>query len=128
MTTISSQQIALFRSQLSDYSSAMQALEVIEDCEGDLEDATLSLAIQVGQQPDIDSEKWLKSLAKKCRAVICKPNIRQDLENKSYGNVIKELAQTLLIPEILGTPIIIYIVEEGIESFCKPLEGQFSNS
>ena len=128
MTSISTQKIALFRSKLSDYPEAMEALEVIEDCEGNLEDATLSLAIQVGQQPDIDNEQWLNTLAKKCRAVICKPNLRQDLENKSYANVIKELAKTPLIPEILATPVIIYVIEEGLDCFCQPLEGKFSNS
>jgi len=125
MTIISSQQIATFRSELSDYPEAMQALDVIEDCEGDLEDAAIAMAIRAGQQPQINNAEWLDSLARKCRAVICQPEFREDLLKGSYASVIKYLAQTPLLPEILATPVLMYVVNEGVNNFCEPLEGKF---
>ncbi|MGQ4649109.1 hypothetical protein [Lyngbya aestuarii] len=125
MTIISSQQIAKFRSDLSDYPEAMQALDVIEDCEGDLEDAAIAMAIRAGQQPQLNNAEWLDSLARKCRAVICQPEFREDLLNDSYASVIKYLAQTPLLPEILATPVLMYVVNEGVNNFCEPLEGKF---
>lgn len=39
MIILTSQEIAQFRSQLAEYSVALEALDRIENCEGDLEDA-----------------------------------------------------------------------------------------
>lgn len=125
MTIVNSQQIAQFRSELSNYPEAMQALDVIEDCEGDLEDAAISLAISVGQQPQINNAEWLESLVRKCRAVICQPEFREDLLNGSYASVVEYLAKTPLVPEILATPVLMYVVSQDVKSFCEPLDGQF---
>lgn len=48
MTKVTAQEIAQFRSQLAENSTVMEALDVIEDCDGDLEDATMTLAIRAG--------------------------------------------------------------------------------
>ena len=64
MVIITSQQIAQFRSQLAEYPEALKALDAIEDCEGNIEDAAISLAIQAGQEPNI-SENWLDGFAEK---------------------------------------------------------------
>ncbi|MGB7439462.1 MAG: hypothetical protein WA919_00205 [Coleofasciculaceae cyanobacterium] len=125
MTIVNSQQIAQFRSELSNYPEAMQALDAIEDCEGDLEDAAIALAIRAGQQPQINNAEWLDSLARKCRAVICQPEFREDLLKGSYASVIKYLAKTPLVPEILATPVLMYVVSQDVQIFCEPLDGQF---
>jgi hypothetical protein len=70
MVQITSQEIALFRSELAAYPEALKALDEIEDCEGDIEDAAISLALQVGQEPNT-SENWLDGVAKRCRVAIC---------------------------------------------------------
>ncbi|WLT39856.1 hypothetical protein NON20_11050 [Synechocystis sp. B12] len=75
MTTITSQAIARYRDQLAHCPEAMQALDTIEDCEGNLEDAALTLGIQVGQQPDRND--WLEGLAKRCRVAICEGVFRR---------------------------------------------------
>ena len=49
MVVITSQEIARFRSELAAYPEALKALDEIEDCEGNIEDAAISLAIQAGQ-------------------------------------------------------------------------------
>ncbi|HBL09884.1 MAG TPA: hypothetical protein DD379_00255 [Cyanobacteria bacterium UBA11162] len=125
MTIVTSQEIAQFRSQLANYTEAMVALDAIEDCEGDLEDAAIALAIRAGQQPQTDNADWLDALAKKCRAVICQPEFREDLLNGSYARVIEYLAGTPLLPPILAAPVLMYVVQHGVNSFCEPLDSQF---
>ncbi|NES22433.1 MAG: hypothetical protein F6K41_26825 [Symploca sp. SIO3E6] len=122
MTIVTSEEIAQFRSKLSSYPEAMKALDVIEDCEGDLEDAAISLAIQAGQQPQRDNSEWLDALARKCRAVICQKEFRQELLGGSYSSVFRYLLETPLLPKILVAPVLMYVASKGVNSFCEPLE------
>ena len=128
MTTVTSEQIAQFRAGLSNFPNAMKALDAIEDCEGDLEDAAIALAIRAGQQPQRDNAEWLDALARKCRAVICQKEFRQDLLNGSYAPMIRYLEETPMLPSILATPVLMYVVSKGMNSFCAPLDSQFSKS
>lgn len=125
MTTVTAQEIAQFRTELGNNPDAMKALNVIEDCEGDLEDAAMALAIRAGQQPQRDNAEWLDALARKCRAVICQKEFRQDLLNGSYAPMVRYLAETPLLPPILATPVLMYVVRQGVNDFCAPLDAQF---
>jgi hypothetical protein len=124
MTIVTSQEIAQFRSELANNLEAMKALDVIEDCEGDLEDAAIALAIRAGQQPQRDNAEWLDALARKCRAVICQKEFREDLLNGSFAPVIGYLAATPLLPGILATPVLMYVIRKGVNNFCAPLDSQ----
>ncbi|MBD1921314.1 hypothetical protein H6F77_09445 [Microcoleus sp. FACHB-831] len=122
MTQVTSAEIAQFRSQLADYPDALISLDVIEDCEGDLEDAAMVLAIRVGQQPDIANSVWLDSLAKKCRAVICQEEFRNDLVNGNFSGMMGHLAATKLCPALLVTPVLMYVFQQGVNKFCEPMD------
>lgn len=122
MTQVTSAEIAQFRSQLADYPDALISLDVIEDCEGDLEDAAMVLAIRVGQQPDIANSVWLDSLAKKCRAVICQEEFRNDLVNGNFAGMMGHLAATKLCPALLVTPVLMYVFQQGVNKFCEPID------
>jgi hypothetical protein len=125
MTIVTSQEIAQFRSELANNSQAMKALDVIEDCEGDLEDAAIALAISAGQEPQRDNAEWLDALARKCRAVICQKEFREDLVDGKFAPMVRYLAETPLLPAILATPVLMYVVSQGINRFCEPLDSQF---
>ncbi len=125
MTTVTAKEIAQFRAELANYPDAMKALNVIEDCEGDLEDAAMALAIRAGQQPQRDNAEWLDALARKCRAVVCQKEFRQDLLNGSYAPMVRYLTETPLLPPILVTPVLMYVVSQGVNNFCTPLDSQF---
>lgn len=122
MTTVTSQKIAQFRSELVNYPEAMTALDVIEDCEGNLEDAAITLAIRAGQEPQQDNAEWLDSLARKCRAVICQQQFREGLLKGAVAPVIEYLAATPLLPDILATPVLLYVMQQGVTTFCEPLD------
>ena len=121
MVQITSQEIAQFRSQLAEYPEALKALDEIEDCEGDIEDAAISLAIQAGQEPNI-SENWLDGLAKRCRVAICRSEIKEELTNGQLNAAFRDLVAAKLCPEILVPSVIIYVFKTGVNDFCDPLD------
>ncbi|MFM9158481.1 MAG: hypothetical protein ACKOPK_11345 [Dolichospermum sp.] len=122
MTKITSQEIAKFRSLMVDDSQAMEALDLIEDCDGDLEDAVMTLAIKAGQQPEQTNSEWLDALAKKWRAVICEQEYREDLLNGSVQGMIEHLRTIQTLPRSLATPVLIYVLKQGVNNFCEPLD------
>ena len=122
MTKVTSQEIAKFRSLMVDDSQAMEALDLIEDCDGDLEDAVMTLAIKAGQQPEQTNSEWLDALAKKWRAVICEQEYREDLLNGSIHEMIEHLRTIQTFPRSLATPVLIYVLKQGVNNFCEPLD------
>jgi hypothetical protein len=122
MTTVTSQEIAQFRSQLTDNATAMEVLDLIEDCEGDLEDAAMSLAIKAGQQPERANAEWLDALARKWRAVICEQEFRVDLQNGSVTELLKHFYTIPEFPKILSVPVLLYVLKQGVNNFCEPLD------
>jgi hypothetical protein len=123
MTIVTSQEIAQFRSQLAEDSLALTALDTIEDCEGDLEDAAMTLAIRVGQQPERANSEWLDALARKWRAVICQEEFRTALQNDSIQQMMQHLKTMPTFPSILATPVLMYVTKQGINNFCEPFDS-----
>ncbi|MEB3828501.1 hypothetical protein [Phormidium sp. CCY1219] len=113
--------IAHYRTELANYPQALEALDAIEDCEGDMEDAAIGLAIQAGQEPNT-SERWLEGLAKRCRAALCKAQVREQLNQGKFDAGMEALSEARLCPPKLVAPVIIFVVETGIEEFCEPLD------
>ncbi|MFH7027858.1 MAG: hypothetical protein ACHBN1_21295 [Heteroscytonema crispum UTEX LB 1556] len=123
MTTVTSIEIAQFRSQLADDPRAMEALDLIEDCEGDLEDAAMTLAIRIGQEPERANSEWLDALARKWRAVICQEEFRDDLVNGSLKGMMEHLKTMPGFPKILATPVLMYVLKQSVNNFCEPLDS-----
>jgi hypothetical protein len=115
------EEIEQYRLDLADDPIALRALEMIEDCEGDLEDAAIALALQVGQEPD-QSDRWLDSVAKRWRVSLCGGAIRENLGVGNVAAVVRSLSTDTMIPSALATPIALYVLKTGIDSFCEPLQ------
>lgn len=109
------------RSELADYPAALEALDEIEACEGDVEDAAINLAIRAGQ--DLNSgEDWLASLAKRCRAQLCSdPQLRQALETGTISTAVRHLQETPPCPTVLILPVVLFACHQGAD-FCRPLD------
>ncbi|ACK68742.1 conserved hypothetical protein [Gloeothece citriformis PCC 7424] len=119
MVSLTSEEISQYRSQLADYPDAVVALDEIDNCEGDLEDATLNLAIRVGQQPDRND--FLNGLAKRYRVEICQDMLQQELLKGNLILVVDTLMKAELFPSVLVTPVVLYVMKQGVKSFCEPL-------
>lgn len=100
------------------------ALDVIEDCEGDLEDAALTLGIHVGQQPDRND--WLDGLAKRCRVGICEGDFPAALKADKIDTVVNHLTERKLCHPVLAPLVVLYVLNQGIDEFCAPLHLQRS--
>jgi len=125
MFTLTSVEIIEYRAELAGDEDALRALDMIEDCEGNLEDAAIALALRVGQEPD-ESERWLEGLAKRWRTVICQENFRQAIANDSIEPALQVLRTETVMPRGLALPVALFVLKTGLEEFCKPLEEKLS--
>jgi hypothetical protein len=115
------EEIEQYRAELADDPIALRALEMIEDCEGDLEDAAIALALQVGQEPD-QSDHWLDGVAKRWRVSLCSGELKENLLAGAVGQVVRSLSTDTMLPSALATPIALYVLKTGVEAFCEPLQ------
>ncbi len=118
---ITPQELEQFRADLSDHAAALDALRVIEDCDGDLEDAAIALAIRSGQEPDTN-DRWIEGLAKRWRHILCQADLKESLEDRLSGAVVDAIAAQTEIPSKLVTPVALYVLKTGVQDFCLPLE------
>jgi hypothetical protein len=99
------------------------ALDEIEACEGDLEDAAIAIAIRCGQLPDRNG--WLEGLAKRSRSRICTTApLRTALESGDWARVFDLVLDgpPLACPEALVLPVLLWVAQRGIEPYCAPLD------
>jgi hypothetical protein len=122
MSKIDLQIVTELQVQFADLPDAIASLETIADCEGDLEDAAMALAIRVGQQPDINNSEWLDGLAKKCRVAICRSEFRNDMVDGNFMPLFQHFIQAKICPKLLILPVLLYAHEQGINRFCQPLD------
>jgi hypothetical protein len=110
------------QAQFADFPEAIVSLETITDCEGDLEDAAMTLAIRAGQQPDINNSEWLNGLAKKCRVAICRSEFRTDMVNGNFTPLFHYFVEAKVCPQLLILPVLLYVHEQGVNLFCQPID------
>ena len=118
---VTPQELEFFRSELADHPAALEALRVIEDCDGDLEDAAIALAIRAGQEPDTN-ERWIEGLAKRWRHILCQADIKESLDDGLSSSVVNAIVLNSEIPSNLVVPVAIYVLKSGVQPFCQPLE------
>lgn len=120
--TVEAQAIEQLRVQFADIPPARMALETLAECEGDLEDAAMTLAIRIGQQPDINNSDWLASLAKKCRVAVCRSEFRNDIVDGNFVKAFHYFEENKVCPSLLILPVLLYVNEHGVNLFCQPLD------
>jgi hypothetical protein len=110
------------QSQLAAFPEAIIALNAIADCEGDLIDAAIVLAIRSGQQPEIDNGEWLDSLAKKHRPAICQSQFRNEMIDGNFVGLFEHFIESKACPKLLILPVLLHVHETGVNRFCEPLD------
>jgi hypothetical protein len=121
MVILTLEEIDYYRSELAENPDALRSLDLIEDCEGDVEDAAIVLALQAGQEPD-HSDRWLEGQAKRWRAFLCQDDLKVKLTDGAIADVVRLLTAETTIAPLLAVPVIIYILKTGVEEFCRPFE------
>lgn len=124
MTTVTQAEIEQYRSQLQEYPDALKALDVLEECEGDLEIAAETIAIETGEladdlsNQDPNEPSWLEKQADKLRPHICTPAFKEVF---SQGSAVA-LGWLIAVAAYLAVPptlVLIYISRKGLDEFCK---------
>ena len=122
---LSSEEIEFYRAALAAIPDALAALDVLEDCEGDLEDAAIAIAIRAGQEPDI-SAGWIDGLAKRWRHILCHAEVKESLEDGISGDSLTLITANTNLPIRLATMVALYVIKTGVEPFCEPLAAKIS--
>lgn len=125
---LTSEQITQYRAELANNPDALAALDAIEKWDGDLADATESLATRNGIEGVEDNAdmRWFVELLQKCQEHICQTRY-EDLREKYIPALIPPITDCIAggfgcppgIAGIIATPVAIYIQEEGMERFCQ---------
>ena len=115
MTTVTQEEINQFREQLAGYPEAIAALDVIQQCDGYVEDAlTLLMMRETGKEPDRGVDEWLQ----KCRRVICQEDVKEALESGLIAPAIEPLAISMGLPPGTATALGILAFKIGIKKLC----------
>lgn len=122
LTSPSPEQWAQWRLIFGDYPALLQSMTTIDDCDGDLEDAALTLALQARLEPD-GNLGWLGHFAKRYRPILCEA--LQGLNADDTRDPVVLGARHLLsesdCPEGLVFPVVLWAMAQGIQPFCQPL-------
>ncbi|MGI8934960.1 hypothetical protein [Leptolyngbya sp. BC1307] len=122
MIALTPEEITQLQARLADYPEALSALQEIEDCEGDVEDAAISLALRSGQEPDTN-EQWLAGFSKRYRHIACQPQFRDSLAAGQLSTLINYLTQETDCPALIAAPVAIYVLKSGVDSFCRSFDN-----
>ncbi len=127
MLMLTPDQIQQWHAELADYPDIQRSLQAIEDCDGDVEDAAVTLAIQAGLEPD-NSDRWLASFAKRYRPVVCETTFRTQTEAQGspmeVSAIVRHLAASSSCPPLLILPVAVLVTEQGLGSFCSAFVGR----
>ena len=113
--TVTAEEIARLREQLKHDPEALAALDTIQECEGNLEEAARSIATAAGNT-DVESD-LLEELSSRCRTVICQEDMKEKLP-VLIAAIAGFLASSSGFPSKLATPIALFAIEKGSEDFC----------
>jgi len=113
--TVTAEEIDRFREQLKHDPEAVAALDTIQECEGNLEEAARAIATAAGNT-DVESD-LLEQLSSRCRSVICQEDMKEKLP-VLIAAIAEFLASSSGFPSRLATPIALFAIEKGSEDFC----------
>jgi|GEM_PF-1158431 len=133
MTNLTPQEITQVRGLLADKEYALDALQVIEECEGNLEYAFEVLMLESGNTEGTrEFGTSLQKLANNCRNVICQEEFQaeiidgfsRDFLNAIVPIITAQLAVMGNLPAAIAIPVVMYVIKIGIRRFCTSGESQ----
>lgn len=122
--TVTLEEIAQFRSELANYpeaslrEQALKELEVVENCNGDLERATRVLARRA-EESIIKGDYSFNKLVDKAREILCKPEIMDKLAKADQPQRVLELVAMFLPPPLPEVIVTLILVKMGVNYFCN---------
>ncbi|MFM6072009.1 MAG: hypothetical protein ACKPB9_10575 [Dolichospermum sp.] len=118
-TIVTPEEIAQFRTKLANNPKALADLDVIEQCEGNLEQAARILARRANIE-DVRAGITWESALKQARQVVCDAKFKEGLAPDLSGGIIGALitaGNPVLVA--VATPCAGYIVKVSLAKFCN---------
>jgi hypothetical protein len=118
-TTVTPEEIAQFRVELANNPKALADLDVVERCEGNLEQAARILARRADIE-DVRAGITWESALKQARQVVCDEKFKEGLAPDLIGGIISALitaGNPVLVA--VATPCAGYIVKVSLAEFCN---------
>ena len=124
MITVTQAEIEQYRSQLQEYPDALKALDVLQECEGDLEYAAETLAIESGEldndlgDKDPNEPSWLEKSAARLRPHVCTQAFK-DVLSQGFAVALGSLITAGVYLGVPLTLVLIYISTKNMDNFCQ---------
>jgi hypothetical protein len=116
MSVITSEQVDTYRVSLQGYPEATVALDAVEECEGNLEDATVLIASRLGESV-LMGDSLLDNLVQRARKHLCQPNHQEKWTDvKDILEILKEFLPT---PAPLAVTCTLKLSEIGLRNLCQ---------
>jgi hypothetical protein len=120
---VTPEEIAKFRSELTGNPEAIAQLDIIERCEGNLEQAARILARRA-EIEDVRAGITWESALQQARQVVCDEKFKEGLAPDLIGGIFGALVAAgnpLLVA--VATPCSAYIVKVSLTEFCKTMKS-----
>jgi len=125
MITITPEELSKFRGALQDNDEALEALDVVEECNGNLEEAMEIVMINAGMEPVRGDDDWIdfENIGKELRKVICTQAFEYAFVNGSFAIILGHLINENMYPTAMLVLFIFYWFRLGFDHFCNPEES-----
>ncbi|MGB5593712.1 MAG: hypothetical protein WBM62_06730 [Crocosphaera sp.] len=122
-TQLTLEEIHKYREQFKDYPEPLDALDLIAECDGDLEESANLLLIEEGitelKSGESEDGNTLDKIATNFRKIICEDVFIDDLIGGLVPVAVTSLAMSGQIPIAIATPGVIYVAKKGIKTWCN---------
>ncbi|MCV6639337.1 hypothetical protein [Candidatus Albibeggiatoa sp. nov. NOAA] len=121
MVTITSSELDQFRTAFQDNDDAQDALDILENCNGNLQDAaSIIIGIEkneyhLGDQDWVDFENIIKDL----RKVVCNQAFEAAFVSSLTGALEYLVGKELGFSKVFLTFFVVYLSHQGFEYFCN---------
>ena len=114
------EEIQQYREQLVGDATALKDIDLIEQCDGDLEYASVGLARRSNiETVRADEEDFWQKVTTQARQLVCHDRVKNDLAPNILGGLVGFFVTSgnpILV--VVATPLSIYIVRETLDIFC----------
>ncbi len=120
MTTITQEEISKFRAALQDNDEALEAIDIVKNCDGNLDEA-MGIIVSM-DNPYRDDDDWVdfEKMGNELRKVICNQAFENAFVNGSFAIILGYLINEKMYPTAMLVPFLFYIVKLGLDHFCSP--------
>ena len=119
-TRITLAEIQQYREQLVDNATALKDIDLIEQCDGDLEYATERLARRSNiETMRAGEEDFWQKITTQARQLVCHDRVKDDLAPNILGGLVGLFVTSgnpILV--VVATPLSIHIIRKTLDIFC----------